>query len=79
MRDAYGFFDWGYCLTVHKSQGSQWDEVGFISCPSFRGCEDAEFKRRFTYTAVTRAAERFTAFMLAVVPDYRRRNPYGGK
>ncbi len=68
---------WGYCLTVHKSQGSQWDEVGFISCPQFRSYEDKDFKRRFTYTAVTRAAERFTAFMLRVVPDYRRANPYG--
>ena len=67
---------WGYCLTVHKSQGSQWDEVGFISCPGFRGYDDVEFKRRLTYTAVTRAAERFTAFMLSVVPDYRRKNPY---
>jgi exodeoxyribonuclease V len=70
---------WGYCLTVHKSQGSQWDEVGFISCPGFRAYDDAEFKRRLTYTAVTRASERFTAFMLAVIPDYRRKQPYGGK
>jgi exodeoxyribonuclease V len=67
---------WGYCLTVHKSQGSQWDEVGFISCPQFRAHDDHEFKRRLTYTAVTRAAERFTAFMLRVVPDYRKKNPY---
>ena len=68
---------WGYCLTAHKSQGSQWDEVGFISCPNFRSHEDQDFKRRFTYTTVTRAAERFTAFILSVVPDYRRKNPYG--
>ncbi len=77
---AYGLQGtWGYCLTVHKSQGSQWDEVGFISCPGFRGYDNHEFKRRLTYTAVTRAAERFTAFMLSVVPDYRRKNPYGGQ
>tara|TARA_Y100000034_G_scaffold133800_1_gene200368 strand:+ start:207 stop:1670 length:1464 start_codon:yes stop_codon:yes gene_type:complete len=70
---------WGYCLTVHKSQGSQWDEVGFISCPGFRRFDDKEFKRRLTYTAVTRAVERFTAFMLSVVPNYNRKDPYGGK
>jgi len=69
---------WGYCLTVHKSQGSQYDEVGFISCPGFRGYDDVEFKRRLTYTAVTRASERFIAFMLSVVPDYRKTHPYAG-
>jgi exodeoxyribonuclease V len=68
---------WGYCLTVHKSQGSEWQEVGFISCPAYRNNEDQDFKRRFVYTAVTRASERFTAFMLRVMPDYRRKNPYG--
>jgi exodeoxyribonuclease-5 len=67
---------WGYCLTVHKSQGSQWDEVGFISCPTFRNNEDPDFKRRLSYTAVTRACERFHAFVLDVIPDYRKANPY---
>ena len=68
---------WGYCLTAHKSQGSQWDEVGFISCPGFRSYDDKDFKRRLTYVVVTRAAERFTAFMLTVVPNYNHKNPYG--
>lgn len=68
---------WGYCLTVHRAQGSEWDEVGFISCPTFRDYDNHDFKRRLTYTAVTRAAERFTAFMLSAVPDYRKKNPYG--
>lgn len=70
---------WGYCLTVHKSQGSQWGEVGFISCPGFRdrsGRLNAEDRRRMTYTAVTRAERGFHAFMLQVMPDYRRSNPY---
>ena len=73
---------WGYCLTVHKSQGSQWREVGFVSCPGFRKPErdggrlSPDNKRRMTYTAVTRAVEGFHAFMLDTVPDYRRSNPY---
>jgi exodeoxyribonuclease V len=55
---------YGYCLTVHKSQGSQWPEVGFISCPIFRRNRDQEFKRRFIYTAVTRAETGFHAFLI---------------
>ncbi len=52
--------DFGACLTVHKSQGSQWAEVGFVSTPSFRRMQD---RRRLAYTAVTRAAERLSIFM----------------
>jgi exodeoxyribonuclease V len=63
---------WGYCLTAHKSQGSQYDEVGFISCPGFRRYEDTDFRRRLTYTVITRASKRFIAFMVTVVPGRRR-------
>ncbi len=46
----------GYALTVHKSQGSQWDHVVlFDESGVFR--EDA---RRHLYTGLTRAAERLT-------------------
>ena len=46
----------GYALTVHKSQGSQWDHVVlFDESGVFR--EDA---RRWLYTGLTRAAERLT-------------------
>lgn len=49
-------FTYGYCLTVHKSQGSQWDDViVFDESTTFR--EDA---RRWLYTGITRAAERVT-------------------
>lgn len=48
--------DYGFALTVHKSQGSQWDDVlVFDESAAFRG--DA---RRWLYTAVTRAARRLT-------------------
>ncbi len=49
-------FDFGYALTVHKAQGSQWgDVVAYDESAMFR--EDA---RRWVYTALTRAAERIT-------------------
>ena len=57
---------YGYVLTAHKSQGSQYREVGFVSCPALRGYTDYEFVRRLTYTAVTRAQETFRAFTLDV-------------
>lgn len=49
-------FTFGYCLTVHKSQGSQWDNVLlFDESGVFR--EDAP---KHAYTGVTRAAEKVT-------------------
>ena len=46
-------FDYGYALTVHKAQGSQWDKVVLVDeswC--FR-----EHKHNWLYTGVTRAAK----------------------
>lgn len=48
-------FTYGYCLTVHKSQGSQWDEVLL-----FDDWPRPESKRNWLYTGVTRAANRLT-------------------
>lgn len=49
-------FDFGYALTVHKSQGSQWDSVYlFDESSAFR-----EDRQKWLYTAVTRAAETVT-------------------
>ncbi len=49
-------FDFGYALTVHKAQGSQWnDVVVFDESFAFR-----EHRARWLYTAITRAAERLT-------------------
>ena len=49
-------FDFGYVLTVHKAQGSQWDDVVlFDESGAFR-----EHRSRWLYTGVTRAAERLT-------------------
>jgi exodeoxyribonuclease-5 len=49
-------FDYGYALTVHKAQGSQWNEIVlFDESFAFR-----EHRTRWLYTAITRAAERLT-------------------
>ena len=49
-------FDFGYALTVHKAQGSQWSSVAlFDESAAFR-----EHRSRWLYTGVTRAAERLT-------------------
>lgn len=49
-------FTFGWAITVHKAQGSQWPHVGIINeAHVFR--EDAD---KWLYTAITRAAERVT-------------------
>lgn len=49
-------FDYSYCLTVHKAQGSQWNDVVlFDQSKVFRGDS-----RRWLYTGVTRAAKKLT-------------------
>lgn len=52
----YDPFDYAYCLSVHKAQGSQWDHVLVID-ESFAFKED---RAKHLYTAITRAAERVT-------------------
>lgn len=56
LKRRYDDFDYGYALTVHKAQGSQWDNVVlFDESFAFR-----ETRERWLYTAITRAAERLT-------------------
>jgi exodeoxyribonuclease-5 len=56
QRKAYDEFDFGYVLTVHKAQGSQWDDVVlFDESDAFPDNRD-----RWLYTGVTRAAKRLT-------------------
>lgn len=55
-RWLYDEFDYGYALTAHKAQGSQWDDVFlFDESRFFR-----EHRKRWLYTAITRAAEKIT-------------------
>ena len=51
-------FDYGYAITVHKAQGSQFDDVLLIDDGMF-GWEPA-MRQRWLYTAITRASETFT-------------------
>jgi exodeoxyribonuclease-5 len=56
QRKAYDEFDFGYVLTVHKAQGSQWNDVVlFDESGAFPDNRD-----RWLYTGVTRAAKRLT-------------------
>lgn len=50
-------FDFGYALTCHKAQGSQADDVAVFVEWALGHMEDDE-RRRWMYTAVTRAAEK---------------------
>ena len=55
-RKRYDEFDYGYALTVHKAQGSQWGNVVlFDESWAFK-----ETRQRWLYTAITRAAETLT-------------------
>lgn len=55
-RRKWDEFTFGWALTCHKAQGSQWDNViVFDEGGAFR--EDAA---KWTYTAITRAAEKVT-------------------
>ena len=56
QRKAYDEFDYGYVLTVHKAQGSQWDDVVLFD-ESF-AFQDS--RARWLYTGITRAAKKLT-------------------
>ena len=56
QRKRHDEFDFGYVLTVHKSQGSQWDDVVLFD-ESFAFPDS---RARWLYTGITRAAKRLT-------------------
>ena len=51
-------FDFGYAITCHKSQGSQWDNI-LVFDESYCFREDSN---RWLYTAITRAQNRLTVY-----------------
>jgi exodeoxyribonuclease-5 len=53
MRSGLFEADYAYAVTVHKSQGSEWDKVVVADDRMF--AHDKEFRKRWLYTAVTRA------------------------
>ena len=54
--NSVNLFDFAYCTSVHKSQGSEWDKVVLFEERS--GYWDDEFYKRWLYTAVTRAKKK---------------------
>jgi len=56
QRKKYDEFDYGYVLTVHKAQGSQWDDVVLFD-ESFAFPDS---RARWLYTGITRAAKQLT-------------------
>ena len=56
-------FDYGYCITCHKSQGSEYDKV--IVLEEYLRGESKEGHSRWLYTAATRAAKK-----LIIVRNY---------
>lgn len=59
-RDYMGF-DYGYVLSVHRSQGSEWDSVGLLDHDAF-GSWDPEFRKKWLYTGITRASSQLIWF-----------------
>lgn len=51
-------FDFGYAITVHKAQGSQWPSILFVDDGFY--VWDRKMRHRWLYTGITRAAEDLT-------------------
>jgi len=60
-RSFYNKFEYGYAITVHAAQGSQYNNI--LIFDEVLGAES--FHRKWLYTAITRASEKLTL----VVPD----------
>ena len=54
-------FDYGYAQSIHKSQGSSYDEI-FIDWRNIGICKDLEFIRQLHYVAMSRT--RTNAYVL---------------
>ena len=57
------YFDYGYAMSVHKSQGSEWKKVILFEQRTKRWSD--EYYAKWLYTAVTRAKEK-----LFIISDY---------
>ena len=60
QKKRFDDFDYGYALTVHKAQGSQWNNIVLFD----ESCAFKETRQRWLYTAITRAAERLTVVQI---------------
>jgi exodeoxyribonuclease-5 len=55
LKGFISHFDFGYGLTVHKAQGSEWRHVLVVD--NYR---PSDFRNEWLYTAITRGAEKLT-------------------
>ena len=55
QRAFVGDFDYGYALTVHKSQGSEYGSLALVDDSRWMSRKDKAMRCRWLYTAVTRA------------------------
>jgi len=58
-RKGFQEFGYGYALTVHKAQGSQWNKT-YVFDESGAFYRDKDMPRKWLYTAITRASESTT-------------------
>lgn len=58
LRHGLMELDYGYAITVHKSQGSEWDNV--LVADDRMQEKNTAFRQRWLYTAVTRASKKLT-------------------
>jgi len=61
--EPINYFDYGYVISVHKSQGSEWDKVIMFEQRS-RHWDDAYYTK-WLYTGITRSREK-----LFIISDY---------
>lgn len=74
--------DYAYCLTTHKAQGSQWDNV-LVADDGFGRWKNDDTRKRWVYTAITRAASSVTYVLDRVtkpapVRPARPKSAFGG-
>lgn len=61
----YNHFEYGYAITVHVSQGSQWDTVFLFDDGLFKGWapkDNPRAREQWLYTGITRAAEKLIIY-----------------
>ena len=54
---SFAIMDFGYCITVHKSQGSEWDKLILFEEGKYIWSQNEDGYTRWLYTAITRAKE----------------------
>ena len=58
QRREFDEFDFGYAITVHKAQGSQWSHPWLCDDGFFKW--NKSFRQKWLYTAITRAVDKLT-------------------